>query len=120
MMPNGRRGVNRTAGVFAEPATAEAGSPRPCCMGGSDGDRLREIDAVSPPLVPFLYPDAVHRSLLRRGAGRYARGAKPPRIPRERWPEVAARAQGESLRSIARDFAVSHETIRAVLRNPSS
>ncbi len=81
---------------------------------------MREIDAVAPPLVPFLHPDSVHRSRLRRGAGRYAVGAKPPRIPRERWPEVVARAQGESLRSIARGFGVSHETVRAVLRSATS
>ena len=79
-------------------------------------DRLREIDAVAPPLVPFLYPDSVHRSRLRRGAGRYAVGAKPSLIPQEDWPDLVARAQCGSLRSIARDLGVSHETVRTVLR----
>ncbi len=86
------------------------------CLSGSDGDRLREIDAVLPPLVPFLYPARVLRARHRRGAGRYAPGTKPRRIPEDRWPEVVARAKQEGLRSIARDFGVSHETVRAVLR----
>ena len=78
---------------------------------------MREIDAVAPPLVPFLYPERLLRARQRSGAGRYATGTKPGRIPEDRWPELVARAQGESLRSIARDFGVSHETVRAVLRN---
>ncbi len=77
---------------------------------------MREIDVVAPPLVPFLYPDRVLRSRQRRGVGRYAAGAKGPRIPRERWPEVAARAEREGLRAVARDLGVSHETVRAVVR----
>jgi hypothetical protein len=85
-------------------------------MGGSDGDRLREIDVVARPLVPFLYPERVLRSRERRGAGRYAAGTNGPRIPKERWPEVAARARREGLRIVAREFGVSHETVRSVVR----
>ena len=77
---------------------------------------MREIDVVSAPLVPFLYPERVLRSRQRHGAGRYAAGAKGTRIPRERWPEVAARAEREGLRAVARDLGVSHETVRAVVR----
>ena|SRR5215203_3483106 len=84
--------------------------------GASDGDRLREIDVVALPLVPFLYDERVLRSRQRRGAGRYAPGTKPLRIPEDRWPEVVTRTKREGLRSIARDFGVSHETVRAVLR----
>jgi hypothetical protein len=76
---------------------------------------LREIDAVTAPLVPFLYPERGLRSRERRGMGRYAPGTKPPRIPEERWPEVVALAKHEGLRGIARDLGVSHETVRAVL-----
>ena len=65
--------------------------------GGSDGDRSREIDAVAPPLVPFLHPDLALRVGQRRGVGRYAPQTKSTRIPRDRWPEVVARAQRESL-----------------------
>ena len=86
------------------------------CTGGSDGSRLREIDVVAPPLVPFLYPDRVLRARQRRGSGRYAAGGKGPRIPRERWPEVAARARREGLRAVARDLGVSHETVRSIVR----
>ncbi len=71
---------------------------------------------MSAPLVPFLYPERVLQSRRRSGIGRYADGVKPRRISQEHWPEVVSRAQGESLRSIARDFGVSHETVRAVLR----
>ncbi len=85
------------------------------CTGGSDGSPLREIDVV-PPLVPFLYPDGVLRSRQRRGAGRYAASAKGPRIPRERWPEIAAGARRQGLRAVARAHGVSHETVRSILR----
>ena len=81
---------------------------------------MREIDAVSPPLVPFLYPERVLRTRRRGGTGRYAEGTKRVRIPRERWPEVAARAEREGLRAVARDLGVSHETVRAVCRTVSS
>ena len=77
---------------------------------------MREIDVVSPPLVPFLYPERVLRSRKRLGVGRYASGAKGPLIPRECWPVVAARAEREGLRAVARDLGVSHETVRAVVR----
>ena len=77
---------------------------------------MREIDVVAPPLVPFLYPERVLRARQRRGIGRYAIGTKGTRIPRERWHEVATRAQRESLRAIARSLGVSHETVRAVVR----
>src|SRR5215207_9858606 len=36
------------------------------------GGRLREIDVVAPPLVPFLYPDRILRSRRRSGVGQYA------------------------------------------------
>ena len=78
---------------------------------------MREIDAVAPPLVPFLYPERTLRARRRAGTGRYAAGTKAPRaIPEERWPEVAARAGREGLRAVARDLGVSHETVRSVLR----
>ena len=87
--------------------------------GGSDGSRLREIDVVAPPLVPFLYPERILHSRQRRGLGRYAAGAKRPRIPREHWPDVATRAKREGLRAVARQFGVSHETVRSMVRSVS-
>ena len=69
---------------------------------------MREIDAVAPPLVPFLYPERMLRALHCGGAGRYAAGTIRRAIPRERWPEVAARARREGLRAVARDLGISH------------
>jgi hypothetical protein len=71
---------------------------------------------VSRPLGPFLYPERVLSAGRRRGAGHYAAGAEVRAIPEERWPEVAARAEREGLRAVARDLGVSHETVRAVVR----
>jgi ribosomal protein L34E len=40
-------------------------------------------------------------------------------VPVEKHPEIAARrAKGESLRSIAADFGVSHVAIHYILREP--
>src|SRR5829696_3478981 len=76
--------------------------------------RLREIDVVTPPLVPFLYPDRILRSRRRSGVGPYASVAKGPRVPRDQWPDVAARADRERLWSVARDLGVSDETVRSI------
>ena len=84
-------------------------------IGGSDGDRLREIDVVAPPLVPFLCPEPVLRSRSRRGAGRYAADFKVGLVPQDRWPEILERANHESLRRIGRELGVSHETVRSIL-----
>ena len=89
---------------------------RPVLAGGSDGSRLREIDVVAPPLVPFLYPERALRARQRRGVGRYSAEAKGPRIPKERWPKVAERARREGLRAVARELGVSHETVRTVVQ----
>src|SRR5215208_5580094 len=85
-------------------------------IGGSDGDRFREIDVFNQPLIPLLYPERLLHARRRSGIGRYATMAKGPIIPRERWPEVAARAEREGLRSVARDLGISHETVRAIVK----
>ena len=41
---------------------------------------------------------------------------KGPRIPRERWAEVAVHAKHVGAQAVARDFGVSHETVRSVVR----
>ena len=84
--------------------------------GGSDGDRLREIDVFAAPLIPFLYPEREIQVHRRSGVGRYAVLAKGPSIPRGQWPEAAARVELEGLRSVARDFGVSHETVQAIAK----
>src|SRR5207302_612083 len=75
----------------------------------------REIDVVHPPLIPFLYPERVLRARRRRAAGRYAPEARPARLPPELWPVIAERARYESLRDLAAEYGVSHETIRAIV-----
>jgi hypothetical protein len=39
-----------------------------------------------------------------------------PRLAPDCWPEIAARAEHESLRDLAVVYGVSHETVRAVVR----
>ena len=39
-----------------------------------------------------------------------------PRLSPELWPEIAARAERESLRTLAAAYGVSHETIRTIVR----
>ena len=68
------------------------------------------------PLIPVLYPERLLTRRRRSGGGRYARTAKGPLIPWEHWTEIAVRVQREGLRAVARDFGVSHETIRMVGR----
>jgi hypothetical protein len=74
------------------------------------------IDVVEPPLIPFLYAERVLRMRQRVGAGRYSMTVKGPRISSQDWTEVAARAEREGLRAVARDLGVSHETVRAVVK----
>jgi hypothetical protein len=71
--------------------------------GGTNGDRLREIDVVALPLIPLLYPDCLLRGRRRSGVGHYATVVKEPRNPRAQWAELAARAEREGLRRVARD-----------------
>lgn len=89
-------------------------------IGGSDGDRLLEIDVVTAPLVPFLYPERLLRSQQRTGNGRYSAISRGSRIPKENWAMVAAQAQTVGLRATARMFGVSHETVRTVVRHERS
>ena len=39
-----------------------------------------------------------------------------PRLPRSSYPAIAERARYESLRDLADEYGVSHETIRAIVR----
>ena len=42
-----------------------------------------------------------------------------PRLPRSSYPTIAERARYESLRELAAEYGVSHETIRAIVRRAS-
>ena len=39
-----------------------------------------------------------------------------PRLPRNLYPIIAERARHESLRDLAAEYGVSHETVRAIVR----
>ena len=45
---------------------------------------------------------------------------KRPQLPRTLWPEIAERARYESLRDLAMEYDVSHETIRTIVRRLSA
>ena len=91
------------------------------CVGGSDGDRSRVLELFIPRRVavpdfrigPFITP---------RWPSRRDVAARPRYRSRVRKlspdQEVSIRALGttKSLRALAAEFGVSHETIRAVLR----
>ena len=66
---------------------------------------------VAPPLIPFLYPYAVVE------APRPCAPQHRPRLARDYWPEIAERARYESLRCLAVEYGVSHETIRTIARS---
>ncbi|HLX39394.1 MAG TPA: helix-turn-helix domain-containing protein [Ktedonobacteraceae bacterium] len=63
-----------------------------------------------------LYPDTPRPK--QRTPPRQEDAVKPPRgIPRAKWPDVLARVeQGDSLREVARDYDVSYETVRRVIK----
>ena len=132
--PEERNGIARAlfASVIVDNKQAVACVPRPelkpffrsiadnqtpdSCYSGSDGNPSREIDVVSPPLIPVLHSTSALGSLQRSESSRYSGGTRPTKIPEHLWPSVVERSKSQSLRSLARDFGVSHETVRAVLR----
>jgi hypothetical protein len=89
--------------------------------GGPDGRRLREFhtscDAIGeqrwggfPTYCPVNTPQRTHR----QGA---SAGTRVRRILLDQCSRICARAQrGESLRALAANYGVSHETIRRILQ----
>ncbi len=71
---------------------------------------------VELPLLPFLYPERLLCSRQQSGVGRYALMAKRSCIAREQWTAIAAQAERQGLRGIARDLGVSLETVRAICK----
>ena len=70
-----------------------------------------------PPRFPAYFPSA---------APPVAPARPTPAPPRQRprltcavWPEIAGRAPYESLRDLAAEYGVSHETIRTIARRMS-
>jgi hypothetical protein len=62
----------------------------------------------------LLYPGRRLSSRQRSGNGRNGFDAKGPRIPRERWLEIAARVQRDGLRRVAHGLGVTHDSVRSI------
>src|SRR5437764_14587279 len=103
-----------------------AGPNRVGCQGrdrGSDGIRTRTCELPAPPhhkpdglLFPAHYPVwAALPSTMRRERPATPKQQRPHIHPAD-WPTIAERARFESLRDLAVEYDVSHETIRAVVR----
>ena len=71
----------------------------------SDGVRAVRFPTYSPVSAPELPAQAAMRPKQQR-----------PRLDCSLWPVIAERARHESLRDLAAEYGVSHETIRAVVR----
>ena len=117
MMPNDRHDVNCAAGAPAEHTAAVATSPRPFLMSGSDGGCSRGCMMPRDAMV-FAEPPE------RRRVGRYKRDPYHTPGPRRLSPEqeavIRSRAGYRSLRALAAEVGVSHETVRTVLRSRTS
>jgi hypothetical protein len=87
------------------------------CTGGSDGDRSVGCILPAGALVIAARP-------LFRVAGRSRRAAyrstRQRKLSAEQVQAIWAEAGGRSLRELAADFGVSHETIRTVVRQGGS
>ena len=88
-------------------------APRPCCTNGSDGDRFRgcilPVDGLA-----FAQPPPLRLS------GKSLRASyhepRKRKLTAEQEAAIRAEAGARSLRELAADFGVSHETVRVVLR----
>ncbi len=113
MMPNARRDVNRLPASAPEMPTAAAGTPRPCCMGGSDRGRSR-ARTKRPGVVVVALP-AARRTVGGSSRAPYSR-QRSQRLSPEELAAIRSLALTKSLRSLAAEFGVSHETVRAVIQ----
>ncbi len=82
-------------------------------MGGSDGDRTRGCILPLDALV-FAYPPP--RRLSGRSRRDAYQGPRRRKLVPEQEAAIRTRAGIHSLRELAAEFGVSHETVRAVLR----
>ena len=65
---------------------------------------------------PEVAPVAVLPAAAPPRAPRRALPQHTPRIDPSSWPVIAERVRHESLRDLAAEYGVSHETIRAIVR----
>jgi hypothetical protein len=101
------------------------GSPRGCQpryrRGGSDGDQLRVLELFAPRRIAVsdlrTKPARDIRWPSRRDAATPARYcARTRKLTSDQESTIRVLAATRSLRSLAADFGVSHETIRSVIR----
>ena len=87
---------------------------RPVLAGGSDGDRFRMLELFAPRRVAV--PDLRRLPCRRRcGSGvRYSLRAR--KLTPTEESAIRALSATKSLRSLAAQFGVSHETVRAICR----
>jgi hypothetical protein len=112
-------------GLTRCPVKAETAGSNPVTSASS----IRSVDTVSPSVFVFPtyfpvpcadLPAVAPPSLPRRDVVRPPRKVRlrqhSPKIHPSLWPGIAERARYESLRDLAVEFDVSHETIRAIVR----
>jgi hypothetical protein len=102
------------AGFFAQDCQSRV------CTGGSDGDRFREShtpdEAAS---IRSSFPLVLRRTRRPTRPLRERRAGSPqhkPELPRALWPRVAESARAFGLRQAAKDYGISHEAVRRILR----
>ncbi len=82
--------------------------------GRTNGGRVRERYTPAATVFPSRFP--VPAPPTRSSTTPPVPQQHRPRLAPERWSEIAERAQYESLRDLAAEYGVSHETIRAVVQ----
>ncbi len=79
------------------------------CRRGTDRYQLREYKFPSVAYFPVESPVTLRHPAQHQ-----------PHIDRTLWGEIAERARCESLRALAAEYGVSHETIRTILQREAS
>ena len=87
-----------------------------CLYGGSGGGRFR--GCILPLDALVVAPPAERRRVGRSRRDAF-HGPQRRKLSHEQAAAIRAGAGNRSLRELAADFGVSHETVRAVLRSPA-
>jgi hypothetical protein len=112
----GGNATARTASVFPGGRLLDGRSPKRR-FGGSDGDQFRGCIL---PGYAVLWQAPPARRLSGRSRRVSPHGAQPRRLTPEQEAKILARCQLHSLRELALEYGVSHQTIRsAILRAQS-
>lgn len=92
----------------------EAISLRKQCMSGSDGDRRRMIELFSAHRIALAPTSDESSNLVPRRYNRYSHRSR--KLSPKEIGQIQARRESQSLRSLAAEYEVSHETIRQLDR----